>query len=502
VNTTRAAVPAARVGPRSHCRTSVTVLPFDAVAAGASGVRTPLIVHVTSGVLGRIAFRTWSERTDTTEATVTLRVWTLLWAVVLAFGDVAEARHPTSGQEPEAAAERPVEARGPAVAATAVSEPPADLFDLIRSLRHKPPAPPPGPDDYKNRMVAAAPVVTYNPTSGAGIGVAGNVAFYKGPPETTQISSIVASVIGTSEKQLLVNGKINQWAFGNRWHVEGDNRLYWTSQKTYGLGSDTLQDDSVDQKYDAFRVYESLYRRVGRDAYLGAGFLYNTHREVRPADDAAAGAWPDSPYVTYSEQYGFDPESQTSAGFAVRALHDSRDNPINPARGWYANAGYLVFFENFLGGTSDWQQFSYDTRAYVRLSRDARHKLAFWFSGDFVTAGTAPYHDLPATGMDTYGRAGRGYAQGRFRGEDLVYGEAEYRWTVTGNGLFGLVAFLNTQTIGSEQAREDLFDSFATGAGFGFRLMLNKRSKTNLCFDIGWGKDGSRAAYFAVQEAF
>jgi hemolysin activation/secretion protein len=104
--------------------------------------------------------------------------------------------------------------------------------------------------------------------------------------------------------------------------------------------------------------------------------------------------------------------------------------------------------------------------------------------------------------MDTYGRAGRGYPQGRFRGEDLVYGEMEYRWTVTQNGLFGMVAFLNTETLSSEQTGEDLFEAFATGAGFGFRLMLNKRSRTNLCFDIGWGKDGSRAAYFAVQEAF
>jgi hypothetical protein len=83
-----------------------------------------------------------------------------------------------------------------------------------------------------------------------------------------------------------------------------------------------------------------------------------------------------------------------------------------------------------------------------------------------------------------------------------VYGEAEYRWIATSNGLFGMVAFLNTQTLGSRQMGDDLFDSFATGAGFGFRLMLNKRSKTNLCFDIGFGKDGSRAAYFAVQEAF
>jgi hypothetical protein len=104
--------------------------------------------------------------------------------------------------------------------------------------------------------------------------------------------------------------------------------------------------------------------------------------------------------------------------------------------------------------------------------------------------------------MDTYGRAGRGYPQGRFRGESLVYGEAEYRWTASRHGLFGMVAFLNAQTFGSEETGEELFKSFAPGAGLGLRLMLNKRSHTNLCFDIGWGKNGSRAVYFAVQEAF
>ena len=47
-----------------------------------------------------------------------------------------------------------------------------------------------------------------------------------------------------------------------------------------------------------------------------------------------------------------------------------------------------------------------------------------------------------------------------------------------------------------------MFDSFATGAGFGFRFLLNKRSKTNLCMDIGFGRDGSKGVYFGVQEAF
>jgi outer membrane protein assembly factor BamA len=206
--------------------------------------------------------------------------------------------------------------------------------------------------------------------------------------------------------------------------------------------------------------------------------------------------------VAYSEKHGLDPSSQTSAGLSLNVLVDSRDGSINPSRGWYARAEYCALFEGFLGGASNWQQVGYDARAYLRLTPDARHKLAFWLYGDFVIAGTAPYLDLPATGMDTYGRAGRGYPQGRFRGESLVYGEAEYRWTVTKNGLFGMVAFLNAQTFGSDETGEELFDSMAPGGGFGFRLMLNKRSQTNLCLDVGLGKDGSSAVYFAVQEAF
>jgi hypothetical protein len=382
------------------------------------------------------------------------------------------------------------------------SEPTKDLFDLLRELRRKPPPPSPGPDDYKKWMVAAAPVLTYGPTSGFGIGVAGNMAVYRGFPGTTRISSIVASVTATTKEQVLVNAKINSSALDNRRHFEGDNRLYWTSQKTYGLGGATAKGAAVDQRYDYFRFYETLYQRVARHGYLGGGFLYSNHRDVRPADDEAEAAWPSSPYVLYSEQYGFDPEAQTSAGVSLSALVDSRDGPINPSRGWYANLTYRALFEGFLGGASNWQQLSYDGRTYFRLTPDARHKLAFWLSGDFVIGGTAPYLDLPATGMDTYGRAGRGYPQGRFRGQSLVYGEAEYRWTVTRNGLFGMVAFLNTETLSSEQTGEKLFDSFATGAGFGFRLMLNKRSQTNLCLDIGRGKDGSNAVYFAVQEAF
>ena len=86
---------------------------------------------------------------------------------------------------------------------------------------------------------------------------------------------------------------------------------------------------------------------------------------------------------------------------------------------------------------------------------DSPDTLAAWVYGDLVTGGVAPYFDLPSTGSDLQGRSGRGYAAGRFRGEKLVYAEAEYRGTLT-------------------------------------RVSL----------DVGFGRQGSRGIYLALQEAF
>ena len=107
------------------------------------------------------------------------------------------------------------------------------------------------------------------------------------------------------------------------------------------------------------------------------------------------------------------------------------------------------------------------------LTKDARHKLAFWFLGDLVTGGTAPYMDLPAT-ASSHERSARGYSEGRFRGQHLLYGEVEYRGALTSSGLLGIVAFLNTTTVDNTDAGQRLFESFAPGAGFGFRYPVEQ----------------------------
>ena len=84
----------------------------------------------------------------------------------------------------------------------------------------------------------------------------------------------------------------------------------------------------------------------------------------------------------------------------------------------------------------------------------------------------------------------------------MLYGEVEYRASLMRNGLLGMVVFLNVTTVTNLETGERLFHSMAAGGGAGLRLLINKRSRTNLCFDVGFGKEGSRGVYLAVQEAF
>jgi hypothetical protein len=370
-----------------------------------------------------------------------------------------------------------------------------DVGDLWRMVRHKdaPAA------ESSSRFVAFAPSIGSKPSTGLNGGISGNVAFFRGDPQTTHISSLTAGLKVSVKDQTLGGIRFSMFTQDDRWFLQGDNRLQWTSLNTYGLGASAPQADAENAKFDLFRFYDTAYRNVRPGLFVGLGLNISTHSNIRPGTGTLP-AWDESAFVAYSEKHGFAADRQTSSGANVAVIYDTRDNAINAERGVLASASYRTYFSGFLGGDSTWQELNLDARTYRKLTRDGRNKLAFWFLGDLVTGGTAPYLDLPATA--TPERSARGYGEGRYRGEHLLYGEMEYRGTLTRSGLVGFVAFLNTTTIDNAETGERLFDAFATGAGFGFRLLLNKRSKTNLCTDYGWGKDGSRGFYLAIQEAF
>jgi hypothetical protein len=430
-------------------------------------------------------------------STELLRKSLFLWVVLLA---VAAA--------PARAQDQPdTQPREADPAASGLFQPTLDAGDLWHVLRHgraDPLAGDPGasaPAPVRDHFFVAAPTIASKPSTGLSVGLNSNLAFFSGDEKTTHISSISGGLRFSQKQQVLSGIRFGVFTADDRWFIQGDNRLSWTSQNTYGLGADTtaVNAGTENVKFNAVKLYETAYRTVRPHLFAGVGINISSHSNIRPGDGVLE-TFDQSAYAAYNALHGFRDERQTSSGVGAGLLFDTRDNGINAQHGWLASASLRTFFNGFIGGDSTWQQLTVDVRTYRKLTPDGRNRLAFWFMSDNVLSGTAPYLDLPSTGSD--GRSARGYTEGRYRGQHLAYGEVEYRGTITSNGLLGFVAFLNTTSVDNADAGRKLFDDFAPAAGFGLRVLLNKHSRTNLTADYGWGKEGSRGLYLGIQEAF
>lgn len=404
----------------------------------------------------------------------------------------------------EASPTPPTPAVAPASAPQAV--PVTDLGDMWHRLRNKPagdpadPAAPPTAQSAQRPFFFVSPSISAKPSTGLAVGIASSVVFVAGDPATTHISSGDWSVSDSVKGQAGTSVRFRMFMPENRWLLTGDNRLAWSNQTTYELG---IVHDATGEhlKYNRTRIYDTLYRRIRPQLLVGFGLSRNNHSDVRPASGSQE-SFDQSAYVAYSNEHGFPTDEQISGGTSVGVVLDTRDNAINAGHGWLASATYRTFFEGFLGGTSNWQLLETDARTYKSFDREGRHKIAFWYLGEFVTGGAAPYFDLPSIADDTYGRSARGYTTGRYRGPHLVYGEAEYRTTLTRNRLLGAVFFVNTTAVDGGESGQSLFASMATAGGAGMRVLLSKRSHANFCVDYSVGAHGSHGLYLAVRETF
>ena len=158
-------------------------------------------------------------------------------------------------------------------------------------------------------MFAFAPVIGAKPSSGVLFGVAGNVAFYRGDPSTTRISSMVTSLTFSTKKQTSLTDRFAMSGRENRWRHEGDYRFQWTSLETYELGTSADTSAGVQANFDFFRLYHTSYYRLRPALYVGAGVYFDNHTNVSPGSrgrsrvgrvsvrEVQRGAWP-SPRLT------------------------------------------------------------------------------------------------------------------------------------------------------------------------------------------------------------
>ena len=411
---------------------------------------------------------------------------------------------------------------------TGFSQVPADT--LVAKLRCRqmeigeilfPNKPRPPADTTRKPNMFLLPYVAYNPTKGFQLGAGGSITWYVGKSAATNQSAASFGAEFTSKDQKLFQFKSNVYSDRNRWFLQGDWRYYIYSIPTYGLGTgygqsvppvpdltpgpDSLNEwnDSYQVKYRWLKIHEIFSYKLVEDLYAGVGFHLDSHYDIEDEQlvlDSANRVI--TPHYAYSTMHGFNPEKYRAIGLSLNFVYDTRDNLINPYRGYYVTVNYRwnsTWIGSDRAGSQLWAEF----RTYVNLEkRFPRHLLAFWLYGGFQVSGQVPYFDLWATGLDQMNSSGRGYIQGRWRGENLMYGEVEYRFPISRcSQVLGGVVFANASTASGRDKGVPLFGFIRFAGGVGLRIMASKANRTNIVIDFTYGGN-TTGIYFSAQEAF
>jgi hypothetical protein len=370
-----------------------------------------------------------------------------------------------------------------------------DIVDVIHRVFRRENTGEPAPSQGVRLLLV--PEFGAAPRAGFQAGAGALIEFPAGnSSDPNRFSSINTSVTYSTQKQ--VNASVTPFIYGRGWKLEGQNSFMSKTADDVVLGtSSEAAGQLVD--FNTIRIADTFYVRTLPRLFVGVGVVYKSQDQI-VASGGTVGAL--SAFQSYSLSHGFNLDRQTSAGGAVAIQFDNRDNRNDAVHGWLIAADLRQYVDGIAGGDSRWREAFAEIRTYRALTADKRHKLAFWTYGDFVTKGVAPYLSLPMSAGDPEERSDRGYAQGRFRGEQMVYGEVEYRGLVTRNGLVGVVSFVNVATLSSSETGEKLFHSAAVGGGAGLRVLFSKRSRANICLDVGVGRSGSHGVYFGLNDAF
>ena len=366
--------------------------------------------------------------------------------------------------------------------------PQKDLYSVIGALFHE--STPSVNDSITSKpVISVVPAIGYTLVSRLAVVLSGNVTFRTGPQ--SRVSTIVASTSYTQNKQFSIPVQSSIWSKNNEYNFVGDYRFYKFPQSTFGLGSSSKMRNEDPMDYNFVRFYETVLRHLGGNFYAGLGYMFDTHYNITEKGNINGGI---SDYALYGKT-----ARSIASGFAFNTFYDSRDNAINPSKGAYISLLYRVS-PSGLGSSSTWTSLTVDARKYIKFPASSENILALWSYDWIILNGRPQYMDLPSISWDANSATGRGYIQGRFRGAQMVYGEAEYRFRILANGLLSGVVFANVESFSAQQGTR--LQAIQPGYGPGLRVSINKLSKTNITIDYGFGTQGSRGLFIDVGEAF
>jgi hypothetical protein len=367
----------------------------------------------------------------------------------------------------------------------------------------------------KHPYFSILPSAGFNPSVGLSIGVTSTGGKNYGNPNTTTFSVYNANAYISTYGLASFEFKQNIFTADNKFNIQGSVQAGKTVALDYGVGTGRAvhgdgsfsinsfplanNADVFPIEYTYLKVNERIYKKIVKNIYVGAGLIFDFYTNVD--DVRKVGPNVSTHNYRYSRLNNYPTDGYQANGILLNFEYDSRDQVNRPYKGLYADFVFRLN-QTWLGSNHEAVQLKTELRKYWSLSKkNPGHVLAFWLWGAYLLRGSIPYLELPGTGSDAYGRLGRAYTIGRFKGPSFYYSEGEYRFPITANKLLGGVVFTNVESANS-QKNIKLFQYIEPGAGVGLRLLFNKYTRSNLCIDYGRGNYGSSGLFLGLNEIF
>lgn len=332
----------------------------------------------------------------------------------------------------------------------------------------------------KRYLFTAVPIVFYTPETRFGFGAAGICIFnFKNDSLLAPRSSINLGFTYTQNKQVLFYLPYNLFIRNREYQAYGELAYNKYNYNFYGVGNN--QPESYVERYGVEfpRLRFTLLKKVTRSFYAGLRYAYDKF-SLFDLDTTAQLIKKEIP----------GSRGGTVSGLGVVLLADTRDNIFYPSKGLWAEL--VIYKDDPLTGSSfNYTRVAFDFCKYFSYRENILALNAYSIYSD---------SDLPFFQMGVLGgqKKMRGFYEGRYRDNNLLVFQAEYR-----RHLFWLLGFTLFGDIGQVAHRYDAFNAknWRYTYGGGLRLMLDKTQKINLRIDVGVG-NGKVLPYFTIAEAF
>ena len=345
-------------------------------------------------------------------------------------------------------------------------------------------------DTTRHNSFLPVPVFGYSQEAGLQFGVAGIYSFYSDLKNLkNKASSIYGTAVYSTKKQSKLTLKSDMWSPSNNYHTIAEIRLANTPFNFYGLGNKTLlaDEDKIVQKQ--FKLVTEVERIILPNFYMGLGAEF----EKLSFEDAEIGG-------IFSTNAPPDRAKGQVLFLKISQLLDTRNNSTYPDKGFYLRSRFGLAPDFFGGDNFAGNELDIDFRAFKKLGSKLILGFNVLYEGLNYTKYVEAFYFLPQLGGDLMMR---GYYLGRYRGPNLIAGQAELRYRIIPR--VGIVGFGGTGMVyeNSRFAIKDLKPNYGLGA----RLFFDLEKALSLRIDYGFGEKPAgekriSGFYLSLGEAF